>query len=155
MNRQSPKPGEGRYLLLFVSIFLISAAALAYEILLMRLLSIIQWHHFAYMIISLALLGYGTSGTFLALTRQWLQERFAVVYIASAALFGVSMAVCFTLAQRVPFNALEIMWDSTQYLYLLFIYLLLFVPFVSAAESCKYEKSTKDHRDRIERVVEE
>ena len=128
-------PRDGRYFLLFVSIFLISAAALAYEILLMRLLSIIQWHHFAYMIISLALLGYGASGTFLALTRQWLQQRFAVVYIASTALFGVSMLVCFALAQRVPFNALEIMWDSTQYLYLLFIYLLLFVPFFFAA-SC-------------------
>ena len=110
-------PSEGRYFLLFVSIFLISAAALAYEILLMRLLSIIQWHHFAYMIISLALLGYGVSGTFLALTRQWLQQRFAAVYIASAVLFGVSMVVCFALAQRVPFNALEVMWDPTQYIY--------------------------------------
>ena len=44
---------------------LISASALAYEILLMRLFSIVQWHHFAYMVISLALLGYGASGTFL------------------------------------------------------------------------------------------
>jgi len=128
-------PSEGRYFLLFVSIFLISAAALAYEILLMRLLSIIQWHHFAYMIISLALLGYGASGTFLALTRRWLQQRFAAVYIASAVLFGVSMVVCFALAQRVPFNALEVMWDPTQYIYLLLIYLLLFVPFFFAA-SC-------------------
>ncbi len=128
-------PSEGRHFLLFVSIFLISAAALAYEILLMRLLSIIQWHHFAYMIISLALLGYGASGTFLALTRRWLQQRFAAVYIASAVLFGVSMVVCFALAQRVPFNALEVMWDPTQYFYLLLIYLLLFVPFFFAA-SC-------------------
>jgi len=128
-------PRDGRYFLLFVSIFLISATALAYEILLMRLLSIIQWHLFAYMIISLALLGYGVSGTFLALTRRWLMERFAIVYIASAVLFGVSMLVCFALAQRLPFNALEIVWDSTQYLYLLFIYLLLFVPFFFAA-SC-------------------
>ena len=40
-----------------LSVALLSAAALAYEILLMRLFSIIQWHHFAYMIIiSLALL---------------------------------------------------------------------------------------------------
>ena len=101
----------------------------------MRLLSIIQWHHFAYMIISLALLGYGVSGTFLALTRQWLQQRFAAVYIASAVLFGVSMVVCFALAQRVPFNALEVMWDPTQYIYLLLIYVLLFVPFFFAA-SC-------------------
>ena len=49
------------------SIALLSASALAYEILLMRLFSIIQWHHFAYMIISLALLGYGASGSFLTL----------------------------------------------------------------------------------------
>ena len=43
----------------------LSAATLAYEILLMRLLSISQWHHLAYMIISLALLGYGASWRFL------------------------------------------------------------------------------------------
>jgi hypothetical protein len=44
----------------------ISAAILAYEVLLMRLFSIIGWHHFAYMIISIALLGFGVSGTALA-----------------------------------------------------------------------------------------
>ncbi|MGD8593475.1 MAG: hypothetical protein PVF82_11615, partial [Gammaproteobacteria bacterium] len=55
-----------------ISIFLVSMSALAYEILLMRIFSIIQWHHFAYMIISLALLGYGVSGTFLSITQQWL-----------------------------------------------------------------------------------
>jgi hypothetical protein len=42
----------------FISIFLLSASALAYEILLIHLFSIIRYHHFAYMIISLALLGY-------------------------------------------------------------------------------------------------
>ena len=42
-----------------IAIALISGAALAFEILLMRLFSIVLWHHFAYMIISLALLGYG------------------------------------------------------------------------------------------------
>jgi len=33
----------------FVAIALLSASALAYEVMLMRLFSIIQWHHFAYM----------------------------------------------------------------------------------------------------------
>ena len=42
-----------------LALSLVSAAALAYEILLTRLFSIIQWHHFAYMMISVALLGYG------------------------------------------------------------------------------------------------
>jgi hypothetical protein len=40
-----------------IAVALISAAALAHEILLMQLLSIIPRHRFAYMIISLALLG--------------------------------------------------------------------------------------------------
>ena len=49
------------------AISLVSASALAYEVLLTRLFSIVQWHHFAYMAISIALLGYGASGSFLAL----------------------------------------------------------------------------------------
>ena len=44
------------------AIFLLSATALAYEVLLVRLFSIIHWHHFAFMVISIALLGYGVSG---------------------------------------------------------------------------------------------
>ena len=38
-----------------LSIALISAAVLGYEILLMALFSLIQWHHFAYMVVSIAL----------------------------------------------------------------------------------------------------
>ncbi len=72
------------------SIALISAAALAYEILLMRLFSIIQWHHFAYMMISLALLGYGASGTFLALTRRWQEDHFLAVWLR----LGWRQALC-------------------------------------------------------------
>ena len=115
------------------SIALISAAALAYEILLMRLFSIIQWHHFAYMMISLALLGYGASGTFLALTRRWLKGHFLAAYLVNAVLFGTSALVCFRLAQTVPFNALEVLWDPRQPLWLMLIFLLLLIPFFCAA----------------------
>ena len=115
------------------SIALVSAGALAYEILLMRLFSIIQWHHFAYMMISLALLGYGASGTFLALFRCRLEGCFFTAYIVNAVLFGVSAVVCFMLAQTVPFNALEVLWDSRQPLWLMLIFLLLFIPFFCAA----------------------
>jgi len=115
------------------SIALISAAALAYEILLMRLFSIIQWHHFAYMMISLALLGYGASGTFLALSRRWLKGRFRAAYLVNAVMFGISALVCFQLAQAVPFNALEVLWDPQQPLRLMLIFSLLFIPFFCAA----------------------
>ena len=45
----------------FLGVAVVSAAILAYEVLLMRLFSIVGWHHFAYMIISIALLGFGAS----------------------------------------------------------------------------------------------
>ncbi|UUZ71968.1 hypothetical protein LP415_25450 [Polaromonas sp. P1(28)-8] len=115
-----------------IAVALISAAALAYEILLMRLFSIILWHHFAYMIISLALLGYGTSGAVLTLAQHAVRQRFAPLFSAAAAAFGVSAIGCFVLAQRVPFNPLEILWDPRQPVYLLAVYLLLLLPFLCA-----------------------
>jgi spermidine synthase len=122
-----------RYLL--TATLMVSAAAIAYEILLVRLLSIVQWHHFAWMVISLALLGYGASGTVVALARRWLQPRFETVYAVSALAFAVAMVVCFVLGQRVPFNALEIAWDPLQAGFLGLMYLLFMVPFFFAA-SC-------------------
>ena len=115
-----------------IAVALISAAALAYEILLMRLFSITLWHHFAYMIISLALLGYGASGAVLTLAQGTLQRRFAPLFCAAALAFGLSAIACFALAQRVPFNPLEILWDPRQPAYLLAVYLLLLLPFLCA-----------------------
>ncbi|MDD1637189.1 MAG: SAM-dependent methyltransferase [Methylococcaceae bacterium] len=114
-------------------IAVISASALAYEVLLMRLFSIIQWHHFAYMIISLALLGYGVSGVFLAMNRDRLARSFPTVIIVNLLLFSVSAPACFLLAQQIPFNPAEILWAPVQLTYLCSIYLLLTLPFFFAA----------------------
>ena len=130
MSERLSKPGPP-----LIAIALISAAALAYEILLMRLFSIILWHHFAYMIISLALLGYGASGVLLTVAGRAVQERFAPLFCAAAAAFGISAIGCFVLAQRVPFNPLEILWDPRQPAYLMAVYLLLALPFLCAG-SC-------------------
>jgi len=116
-----------------ISLALLSAAALAYEVLLMRLFSIIQWHHFAYMIISLALLGYGASGTFIAIAGPSLLRRFERAYWTCLFLFGLSAVACGLLAQRIPFNAEEVLWDWRQPLRLLAIYLILSLPFFFAA----------------------
>ncbi|MEX2496582.1 MAG: hypothetical protein WD448_10860 [Woeseia sp.] len=115
------------------AVFLVSSAAIGYEILLMRVLSIVQWHHFAYMIISLALLGYGASGTFIALARRTLERHFPLAFSLSALIFSVTLVASFILGQRVPFNALEIVWDPQQFLHLALIYLVFFVPFFFAA----------------------
>ena len=117
------------------AIFLVSVAALGYEILLMRALSIVQWHHFAYMIISLALLGYGASGTFIAVFHRRLEQHFGPAFVVGALLFSAAIIGCFALGQQVPFNALEIVWDHRQLLWLAATYLVYFLPFFFAA-SC-------------------
>ena len=118
---------------LSTGVLLVSAAAIGYELLLMRVLSIIQWHHFAYMIISLALLGYGASGPFIALFRRVLEPRFEQAFATCALAFSIAMVAGFVVGQRVPFNALEIVWDRKQLLNLALMYLVFFVPFFFAA----------------------
>lgn len=118
---------------LFVATLLVSAAAIAYEILLMRMLSIVQWHHFAYMVISLALLGYGASGTIIALLRQRLERRAELAFALSSLFFSVSAVLCFVLGQHVPFNALEVVWNPWQIGWLACLYFVFFVPFLFAA----------------------
>src|SRR5215470_13839529 len=76
--------GDGAQTPPLLAIAMLSAAALGYEILLARLFSIIQWHHFAYMIISVALLGYGAAATFVALARRTLLARYPQAFVAGA-----------------------------------------------------------------------
>src|SRR5512146_759808 len=113
----------------FIAIGLLAACVLAYEVLLTRLFSIVLWHHFAYMIISAAMLGYGASGTALTLLKERLAPHFGVVYVIAATALAVLMPASFLLAQQVPFNPLELLWDPTQPAKLLAVYLLMMLPF--------------------------
>jgi MFS family permease len=116
-----------------IAIALLSGAALGLEVLLLRLFAIVQWHHFASMVIGLALLGWGVSGSVLALLGDRARSRFPRLFAASAVGFGVSALAAFAVAQRVPFNPPELLWDWRQPLWLASIYLVLAVPFLCAA----------------------
>lgn len=116
----------------------------------MRLFSIIQWHHFAYMIISLALLGFGASGTFVSILQKSLFRHFSGAFLLNVGLFAVSSVGCFLLAQSVPFNPDEILWDSQQSIRLLGIYLLLALPFFFAANAIAMALSY--FHDRVARI---
>jgi len=118
-----------------LSIFILSAAALAYEVLLIRLFSIVHWHHFAFMVISIALLGYGASGSLITVFRRQLLDNYNRVFIVNILLFGLSSIVCFIIVQQLPFNTLEILWDSSQWQRLLLSYCLLMLPFFFVANA--------------------
>jgi len=116
-----------------LSVGLLSASLLAYEILLMHLFAIIQFHHFAYMIIGLALLGYGSSGTFLSFFQDRMAKSYSGYYFFWTVLFAVTAVFAFLLAQLVPFNGLELLWDVRQVIFLAVLFLLLLVPFFCGA----------------------
>lgn len=113
----------------FIAIGLLSACVLAYEVLLTRLFGIVLWHHFAYMIISAAMLGYGASGTLLTLLKEKIAPHFGAAYVMVAAALAFLMPTAFFLAQQIPFNPLELLWDKTQPAKLLAVYLLMMLPF--------------------------
>lgn len=129
-----PSPGarEGPSVPLLAAVALLSGAALGLEILWMRLLSIAWWHHFAYMVISLALLGYGASGTLLTLVRGRLLPRFRASFGVAAAGFSLGAPASFAVAQRIPYSPLEVAWNPGELVGLGAVYLVLSVPFLCA-----------------------
>ena len=123
-------------------LLLVSASVLSYQVILVRTFSIGQWHHFAYMVISIALLGFGASGTLLAAldrrvknaaTAQQLHASRSAWFAFSTTSFAVALPVSFWLTQHVPFEPFLVIWDRQQWLYLGCFYLVLFVPFFAAA----------------------
>lgn len=112
-----------------LALLLLSAAVLTFEINLTRLFSVAQFYHFAFMIISLALLGFGASGAFLTLFpvkdhREVLHRLPALALATGLATLGAYM-----LINRLPFDSFSIAWDNRQWLILVLHYLALSLPF--------------------------
>jgi hypothetical protein len=118
-----------------LAVGLLSAAALAFEVFLVRAFSIREWYHFAALIIGLALLGYGASGTVLSFFHERLRARPRMIFATAAAGFAVSTLACFSLAQAVPLTLIEMLWAPEQALRLILVATVLAVPFFCAASA--------------------
>ena len=116
-----------------LALALISAAVLAYEVLLVRLFAIVQWHHFAFMAISIALLGFGASGSVIAVAQGWLRRHVTAGFAGTAFLFAITAPLAFLAAQAVPFNAKAVLWNPWQLAALPAMVLALVVPFFFGA----------------------
>ena len=62
------KPG----IFTMAAVALLSSALIGYQVAIIQLLSLMQWYHYASMVISVALLGFGAAGSLLSLKREWL-----------------------------------------------------------------------------------
>jgi hypothetical protein len=122
------KPRLERHI--WLSLFLLSGATLAFEIDLTRLFSVAQFYHFAFMIVSIALLGVGASGTalvvFPSLRSGDLSRRLSQLAAATA----VSGLAAFLLINWLPFDSFSIAWERGQALILILHYVALAAPFL-------------------------
>ncbi len=124
-----------RWWTLSCALGVLSASIIAFELVLMQILSIVQWYHFAYMIISVALLGFGASGTILAFSSAWLVNRFDRVLPVLLIATGLAMPAALWCSQieGIRFDS-YLVFARTGHLWRLGLtYLILFVPFVLGA----------------------
>lgn len=114
---------------LLVAVFLLSAATLVFEITLTRVFSVAQWYHFAFMTVSLALLGLGASGTVLAVWPRLLRRDLVRLLATLSLLFSMSVVLGYLVSNHVPFDSYQLALDRRQILYLAIYYIALAVPF--------------------------
>jgi hypothetical protein len=111
---------------IYVAIGLISAATLLLEISFLRLFAMQQFYHFAFMAVSLALLGAGASGSILSIQRK----RWSSSVLCLS--FAVTTIGSYLVINYLPFDSFSIAWDSRQLLYLGIYFLAAGVPFFFA-----------------------
>ena len=120
--------------MLLTAIFFVSFSTLAFEVLLTRVFAIGQWNHLSFMVISIALFGFGASGTFLSLfevyngRRRW-HSASRVSLSILLLLFSVCTILSFIALNHMPLDYFRLPVEPLQSIYLLATYLCLSVPF--------------------------
>ncbi|MBI3476482.1 MAG: hypothetical protein HY010_12185 [Acidobacteria bacterium] len=122
-----PPPPERTSSALLVAIALTSFSALLLELALTRLFSVVLFYHFAFLAISVALLGLGAGGVFAYLRRRWL-TRFETRRLAAVlcTINAVSIFLTLEIVLHVPVSLELSQWNLLR---LTAIYLSSTVPF--------------------------
>jgi len=113
---------------LYLSVFLLTSSILIFEISITRLFSIYLSYHFAFIVVSIAMLGIGSAGTVLSLhtDRLGALERRHPFY---PFLTGITITISYIISNHIPFDPIRLSWDKIQVLYLLLYCSILSIPF--------------------------
>jgi hypothetical protein len=115
----------------WLGLFLISVATLTFEINLTRVFSVVQFYHFAFMSVSLALLGFGASGTVLSLIPGLVRHPRRTLVACSLG-FALTAVGSYALTLLLPFDSFRVALEPRQWGVLTIHYLALATPFLGA-----------------------
>ena len=133
LQEAEPSIDAGPGTSVYFGIFFVSVAVLVFQVVLTRIFAIMMWYHFAYLIISLALLGFGASGSLLTLLGVGEKsEEFTRKILAGASLlFGVAIMGSFFSITLLKIDTFAIWTSPINLLVLLAMFLILSVPFLA------------------------
>ena len=110
---------------------LVSALTIALQIVLIRALSIASHHHFVYLVISTALLGFGASGTLISILKDRVDRHFPLISLSALAAFAIS-PWALRAASAIPVDLFFILFHAVEALRLWAVSLIMTVPFFAA-----------------------
>jgi SAM-dependent methyltransferase len=114
----------------YAGIFCLSLATLLLELAFTRVLSVANWYHFGFLVISMALLGFGTSGVVLTLWTKLREKTSADRTLATLSLlFGAVTLVSYWLMQQIPFEPFQLLSDRRQFFFMPLYYVVVAAPF--------------------------
>src|SRR5579863_5699201 len=109
------------------AVALMSFAALLLELGLTRLFSVVLFYHFAFLAISVALLGLGAGAVFACLRREWL-ERWSVSQLGTA-LCSLNALVILVVLEVVLHTSVSLSLNWPNFWRLTLLYLVAALPF--------------------------
>jgi spermidine synthase len=120
---------------IMIALILHSIGLISFQLILMQIISFIQWYHFAYMIISIALLGFGAAGAVLAIFRHSITRNSSWLVSLLMSLSGILMVGSFWLAriEVFQFDIYLLFIERKQLGILIANYLIYFLPFFTGA----------------------
>jgi hypothetical protein len=123
------KSGSG-FFRIVITIGLLSAATLMFETALTRVLAVTQFYHFAFLVVSLALLGFGASGTLLSVFPRIKEESLDKTLSWVGIGFALSIWITYAVINWLPFDSYSIAWERRQIVYFVLYYFFLSMPFL-------------------------
>ena len=110
--------------------FLLSTAVLLLELAQARVFSVMLWHHLSYMVITIALLGFGCAGTIVCVWWRQLSANPQKTILYCCCLFSLFTVLSFFTVIRIPLCTLKFGFFNLIIVFL--YYLLFFLPYLAA-----------------------
>lgn len=114
-------------------VFITSFSILAYEINFTRVFAYAQWHNLSALIITMALLGFGASGSVIAMMQKKIEANFPRYLHAAVLFFPMSLCIGFIISAQLDFNPYEMTFSFEQVMQMFVYFFLMGISFFLGA----------------------